>query len=75
MIKKMFDMFLSDAFVIACMSFMLFVLVCLFASPEHVIGMSEDNLVILTAEIAICIFAITWSARRVVRNLRRERAR
>lgn len=71
--KRAVDTYLSDALLMSCMSFMLFVFACMWVAPEHIVGMEENNLAILTSETLICIFAVIWSARRVVHNIRKER--
>ena len=73
LLYKYSEMFLSDTFVIACMSFELFVFACIAVAPEHIVALYEGNLVILTIEIMVCVFAVVWSMRRVVRTIKKER--
>ena len=71
MIKAAFDTYLSDALLRACAGFWLFVFVCMFVTPEHVVALWEGNLIILTLEVMVSALAVTWATRRVVHNIKR----
>jgi len=41
-----------------------------FFAPNHTISLVEDNLIILSTEIIICVFTVVWSITRLVRKRR-----
>jgi hypothetical protein len=67
------DVFLGDSLLLAFALLWLFMFVCVLIAPEHIIGVEEGNLGILSLEIAICVFAVIWSAMRVRHNIRKAR--
>lgn len=67
------DVFLSDTLLFVFAGFWLFLFICVLIAPEHIIGVEEGNLGILSLEIAICAFAVIWSAMRVRHNIIKER--
>lgn len=67
------DGFLSDTLLLAFALLWLGLFVCVLIVPDHIIGIGEDNLAILSLEIVICVFAVAWAAMRVRHNIIKER--
>ena len=71
--KKLLEIFLSDALLIGFATFTLFLLILIWAAPEHSIGIGESNQAILTLETLLCITTIVGTAQRIVHNIQKER--
>jgi len=71
--RKLVDVFLGDALLLAFALLWLFLFVCVLIAPEHIVGVGENNLAILFLEIAICTSVAIWAMVRVRHNIRKER--
>lgn len=66
--------YLSNALLLGFSSaWLILIFIPLFIASDHAMGLwYEDNLIVLGAELFICIFSIAWSASRIAIYLRRH---
>lgn len=66
--------FLTDVLLLAfALAWLVLIFVPLIISPSHIQGFVETNMVILSMEISVCVFAVIWAFSKIVSKIKRER--
>ena len=71
-LKRLLGVFLSNILLIGFVAVELPILIAIWLSPTHTIGLYEGNIIILALEIALCISIAVWAIRKIAVLIKEE---